>query len=72
MKHENRDLSSCGVKSGLAALAFEQKICSTTTYLSYVFFQRRLYAAQAARKVEFTGAADLVKFELQEAQVSGC
>lgn len=35
------------------------------------FVQTRLYAAQAARKVESAGAAEHAKFQPQEVQVSG-
>uniref|UniRef100_A0A665WBV2 Ubiquinol-cytochrome c reductase core protein 2b n=1 Tax=Echeneis naucrates TaxID=173247 RepID=A0A665WBV2_ECHNA len=35
-----------------------------------LFFQRRLYAAQASRKVEFTGAAEHVKLHPQDVQVT--
>uniref|UniRef100_A0A8C3G2D7 Ubiquinol-cytochrome c reductase core protein 2b n=1 Tax=Cyclopterus lumpus TaxID=8103 RepID=A0A8C3G2D7_CYCLU len=35
-----------------------------------LFFQTRLYAAQAARKVEFTGAAEHAKFQPQDVQVT--
>lgn len=34
--------------------------------------QTRLYAAQAARKVEVTGAAERIKFQPQDVQVSSC
>lgn len=34
--------------------------------------QTRLYAAQAARKVEFEVAAEHIRFQPQEVQVSGC
>jgi len=46
-------------------------VTSRLPMFSY-FFQTRLYAAQAARKVEFTGAAEHVKFQPQDVQVSGC
>uniref|UniRef100_A0A668AJ66 Ubiquinol-cytochrome c reductase core protein 2b n=1 Tax=Myripristis murdjan TaxID=586833 RepID=A0A668AJ66_9TELE len=36
----------------------------------FLVFQRRLYAAQAARKVEVAGAAEHVKFQPQEVQVT--
>uniref|UniRef100_A0A673AHM0 Cytochrome b-c1 complex subunit 2, mitochondrial-like n=1 Tax=Sphaeramia orbicularis TaxID=375764 RepID=A0A673AHM0_9TELE len=39
-------------------------------FLCSLFFQKRLYAAQAARKVEFTGAAEHVKFQPQDVQVT--
>lgn len=42
------------------------------TTSSFSDLQRRLYAAQAARKVDFAAAAEPVKFRPQEVQVSGC
>uniref|UniRef100_A0A8C4GX77 Ubiquinol-cytochrome c reductase core protein 2b n=1 Tax=Dicentrarchus labrax TaxID=13489 RepID=A0A8C4GX77_DICLA len=43
---------------------------SRLSMFSVLFFQTRLYAAQAARKVEFTGAAEHVKFQPQDVQVT--
>lgn len=37
----------------------------------FLLFQTRLYAAKAARKVEFAAAAEHVKFPPQDVQVSG-
>lgn len=45
--------------------------CDIPASRVFLFFQTRLYAAQAARKVEFTGAAERVKFQPQDVQVSG-
>uniref|UniRef100_A0A668AJ58 Ubiquinol-cytochrome c reductase core protein 2b n=1 Tax=Myripristis murdjan TaxID=586833 RepID=A0A668AJ58_9TELE len=44
--------------------------CNIPLSSCFLVFQRRLYAAQAARKVEVAGAAEHVKFQPQEVQVT--
>lgn len=55
----------------LSQQASNTLVVMSRLFVFSVFSQTRLYAAQAARKVEFTGAAEHVKFQPQDVQVSG-